>query len=117
LQEAGALALGFPDAYYHALAAEYLHRRNRMMEILTTAGFVCFEPAGAYYVMTDIARFKFANDVEFAKHLVENIGVAVVPGSSFYNDPADGAHQVRFTFCKRDATLEAAAERLAKLHA
>jgi aminotransferase len=67
--------------------------------------------------MTDISRFHFANDVEFAKHLVENIGVAVVPGSSFYNDPADGARQVRFTFCKRDATLEAAAARLANLHA
>jgi len=117
LQEAGALAMGFPDSYYHALAAEYLHRRNRLLEILTAAGFVCFEPAGAYYIMTDISRFHFANDVEFAKHLVENIGVAVVPGSSFYNDPADGARQVRFTFCKRDATLEAAAARLANLHA
>jgi aminotransferase len=54
--------------------------------------------------------------VEFARHLVETIGVAVVPGSSFYNDPADGARQVRFTFCKRDETLEAAAIRLEKLH-
>jgi aminotransferase len=77
---------------------------------------VCFKPAGAYYIMTDISRFGFRNDVEFARHLVETIGVAVVPGSSFYNDPADGARQVRFTFCKRDETLEAAAIRLEKLH-
>jgi aspartate/methionine/tyrosine aminotransferase len=117
LQEAGTLALAMPDSYYAGLAEEYLQRRTRLLEILTAAGFVCFKPAGAYYIMTDISRFGFRNDVEFARHLVEDIGVAVVPGSSFYNDPADGARQVRFTFCKREATLEAAAKRLAKLHA
>jgi aspartate/methionine/tyrosine aminotransferase len=117
LQEAGAMAMGMPDSYYDHMAAEYLERRDRMLEILTKAGFVCFKPAGAYYIMTDISRFGFRNDIEFARHLVEDIGVAVVPGSSFYNDPADGARQVRFTFCKRAATLEAAAERLAKLTA
>jgi aminotransferase len=117
LQEAGALALGMPDEYYAGLAEEYLRRRTRLLEILTKAGFVCFKPAGAYYIMTDISRFGFRNDVEFARHLVETIGVAVVPGSSFYNDPADGARQIRFTFCKRDETLEAAAIRLEKLHA
>jgi len=117
LQEAGTLALAMPSSYYHGLAEEYLRRRTRMLEILAKAGFVCFKPAGAYYIMTDISRFGFRNDVEFARHLVETIGVAVVPGSSFYNDPADGARQVRFTFCKRDETLEAAATRLARLHA
>jgi aminotransferase len=117
LQEAGTLALAMPDSYYAGLAEEYLQRRTRLLEILTAAGFVYFKPAGAYYIMTDISRFGFRNDVEFARHLVEDIGVAVVPGSSFYNDPADGARQVRFTFCKREATLEAAAKRLAKLHA
>jgi len=116
LQEAGALALGMPDEYYAGLAEEYLRRRTRLLEILTKAGFVCFKPAGAYYIMTDISAFGFRNDVEFARHLVETIGVAVVPGSSFYNDPADGARQIRFTFCKRDETLEAAAIRLEKLH-
>ncbi|MGB6544306.1 MAG: aminotransferase class I/II-fold pyridoxal phosphate-dependent enzyme [Candidatus Acidiferrales bacterium] len=117
LQEAGAMAIGMPDSYYDHMAGEYLSRRNRMLEILTKAGFLCFKPAGAYYIMTDISRFGFRNDVEFAKHLVEKIGVAVVPGSSFYNDPVDGARQVRFTFCKKEATLEAAATRLAKLTA
>ena len=117
LQEAGAMAMGLPDAYYDGMADEYLRRRTRLLEILTKAGFECFKPAGAYYIMTDISRFGFRNDVEFARHLVETIGVAVVPGSSFYNNPADGARQVRFTFCKRTETLEAAAQRLAKLTA
>ncbi len=115
LQEAGALALDLPDSYYERLAAEYLARRDRMLKILTGVGFKCFKPAGAYYIMTDISRFGFPDDTAFARHMVEKIGVAVVPGSSFYNDPADGARQVRFTFCKRDATLEAAAARLARL--
>jgi aminotransferase len=115
LQEAGAMALALPQAYYSGLSDEYLRRRTRLLEILTKVGFVCFKPAGAYYIMTDISAFNFPNDVEFARHMVESIGVAVVPGSSFYNDPADGARQVRFTFCKRDDTLEAAAARLAKL--
>ena len=65
--------------------------------------------------MTDIRRFGFANDVEFTKYLVKDIGVATVPGSSFYNDPRDGARQIRFAFCKRDETLDEAARRLRKL--
>jgi aminotransferase len=85
------------------------------MPALTAAGFRCFRPRGAYYVMTDISHFGFANDVEFTKHLVKEIGVAAVPGSSFYNDPRDGALQVRFAFCKRDETLDEAARRLHRL--
>ena len=65
--------------------------------------------------MTDISAFGFANDLEFTKYLVKEIGVAAVPGSSFYNDARDGAQQVRFAFCKRDETLDAAAERLRRL--
>ena len=61
--------------------------------------------------MTDISRFGFADDVTFARYLVEKIGVATVPGSSFYKDPADGGRQVRFTYCKTEQTLSAAAER------
>lgn len=115
LQEAGAVALGFPQAYYDTLAAEYLERRNRMLGILAQAGFKCFTPRGAYYIMTDISTFGFANDVEFARYLVKEIGVAGVPGSSFYRDPADGAQQLRFTFCKKESTLAEASRRLAKL--
>jgi aminotransferase len=115
LQEAGAIALQFSDAYYRKLAADYLARRDKMLDILSGAGFRCFKPSGAYYIMTDISAFGFPDDVAFARHLVTEIGVAAVPGSSFYHRPADGGRQVRFAFCKKDATLEEAGRRLAKL--
>jgi len=115
LQEAGAAALGLPRTYYTNLANEYRTRRDRLMPALTEAGFRCFRPRGAYYVMTDISAFGFADDVAFTKYLVKEIGVAAVPGSSFYGDPRDGAKQVRFAFCKKDATLDEAGNRLKKL--
>src|SRR5579862_5857031 len=115
LQEAGATALGLPASYYESLASGYRARRDRLMPALTNAGFRCFRPRGAYYVMTDISAFGFADDVAFTKYLVKDIGVAAVPGSSFYNNPRDGAKQVRFAFCKRDETLDEAARRLSKL--
>jgi len=115
LQEAGALALQMPASYYETLAREYLVRRDRLLGILTGAGFRCFKPHGAYYIMTDISAFGFPDDVAFAKYLVTEIGVAAVPGSSFYRDPAEGRHHLRFTFCKKESTFQAAAARLAKL--
>ncbi len=115
LQEAGAVALRLPEAYYRKLCAEYTQRRDRLLLALERAGFRCFKPRGAYYIMTDISAFGFPNDVEFTRHLVGEIGVAVVPGSSFYSDPANGRQQVRFAFCKTDATLDEAARRLEKL--
>src|SRR6202171_1916849 len=117
LQQAGAVALRLPESYYQKLAADYMVRRDRMLAILEQAGVACFKPRGAYYIMTDISRFGYADNFSFAKFLVEKIGVAAVPGSSFYNDPADGARQIRFTFCKTEKTLAAAAERLLKLRA
>jgi aminotransferase len=115
LQQAGAVALQFPPSYYENLAKEYLARRDRLLGILTGAGFRCFKPHGAYYIMTDIGAFGFPDDVAFAKYLVKDIGVAAVPGSSFYRDPANGRTHLRFTFCKTEKTFQAAAERLAKL--
>jgi len=115
LQEAGAMALKSPASYYENLAKEYLARRDRLLGILTASGFHCFKPHGAYYIMTDISAFGFPDDVAFAKYLVKDIGVASVPGSSFYRNPADGRAHVRFTFCKTEKTFQAAAERLAKL--
>ena len=112
LQEAGAVALSFPETYYAALAAGYQRRRDMLMALIEPRGFVCFTPRGAYYVMTDIGGFGFADDVEFSRYLVEEVGVAVVPGSSFYHDPALGRTKVRFTFCKRDETLQEAGRRL-----
>jgi aspartate/methionine/tyrosine aminotransferase len=115
LQEAGAVALQFPPEYYATLAREYAQRRERLLGILAGAGFHCFKPRGAYYIMTDISAFGFPDDVAFAKYLVTEIGVAAVPGSSFYRDPADGRTHLRFTFCKTEKTFQAAAERLARL--
>ena len=117
LQEAGASALSLPPAYYEKLAEGYRVRRDHLMPALTAAGFKCFRPRGAYYVMTDISAFGFQDDVSFARYLVQEIGVAAVPGSSFYRDPKDGAGQVRFAFCKKPETLDEAARRLSKLHA
>jgi aminotransferase len=115
LQEAGAAALSLPAEYYAKLAEGYRVRRDHLIPALEGAGFKCFRPRGAYYVMTDISAFGFDDDVSFTKYLVKDIGVASVPGSSFYRDPRDGARQVRFAFCKKLETLDAAAEKLAKL--
>ena len=123
-QQAGAIALKQPQAYYDKLATTYAEKRARLLKILTASGFKVYKPRGAYYIMTDISRFpdpdpkRFpatTRDVRFSKFLVEEIGVATVPGSSFYNDPNDGATQIRFTFCKKEETLAAAEQRLAKL--
>lgn len=115
LQDAGAVALRFPQSYYDTLAKEYAQRRERLLGILSGAGFRCFKPRGAYYIMTDISAFGFPDEVAFAKYLVSEIGVAAVPGSSFYRNPADGRTHLRFTFCKTEKTFQAAAERLSKL--
>jgi aminotransferase len=117
LQQAGAVALRLPESYYEKLAADYRVRRDRTLAMLESAGFRCFKPSGAYYIMTDISGFGFSDDVAFTRHMIEHVGVAPVPGSSFYSNPADGSQQVRFCFCKTDATLSAAEERLRKLHA
>jgi aspartate/methionine/tyrosine aminotransferase len=115
MQEAGAFALGMDDSYYEDLSAHYAERRNRLLDVLTRSGFECIRPSGAYYIMTDISGFGFRNDVEFVRHLVTEIGVAAVPGSSFYRDPSRGMQKVRFCFCKRDETLAEAERRLAAL--
>lgn len=117
LQEAGVTALRMPPSYYEKLQADYRWRRDFLLGVLEETGFRCFKPDGAYYIMTDISEFGFKDDVEFTRYLVSEIGVAVVPGSSFYRHPAFGANQVRFCFCKRDETLQAAAERLRRLKA
>ncbi len=115
LQAAGAYALSLPPSYYVELQKEYERKRNFLIPVLQSAGFKCDSPQGAYYVMCDISGFDFKDDIEFTKHLIREIGVAVVPGSSFYHDASLGKNQVRFCFCKKDETLQTAAERLSKL--
>jgi aminotransferase len=107
------MALGLPDTYFSGLSAEYEGRRTAAISMLENAGFRCFRPRGAYYVMTDIGGLGARNDVEFARYLVEKVGVAGVPGSSFYANPVDGSSQMRFCFCKKYETLRDAGRRFA----
>jgi aminotransferase len=115
LQEAGAVALRLPDSYYSELGAHYRQRRDRVMTMLERAGLNPMLPKGAYYIMCDIGDWGYPNDVEFSRFLVKDIGVATVPGSSFFSDPKAGKDIIRFTFCKKEETLRAAEERLSKL--
>jgi aminotransferase len=115
LQEAGAVALALPDDYYAHLTADYGARRDKMLQVLDKAGFKCFKPRGAYYILTDISGFGYPDDMAFTRHLIEDVGVAAVPGSSFFEDPRDGSQMIRFCFCKKYETLEAAQERLRKI--
>jgi aminotransferase len=94
------------------MVEDYDERRRVMLRILDESGFVAAPPAGAYYVMADVSRLGYEHDVAAAHDLVDRVGVATVPGSSFFSDPANGAHLLRFAFCKKLETLEAAGERL-----
>jgi len=112
LQQAAAEILAGDDRYFAELKVAYQRRRDLMMSDLRAAGFSPIEPKGAYYIMTDITSFGLGDDLAFTRHLIEKVGVAVVPGSSFYNDPVRGRSLVRFCFPKKDETLHAAGERL-----
>jgi aspartate/methionine/tyrosine aminotransferase len=109
-------ALGLPAGYYERIRLEYDERRATMMRLLGEAGFGALPPQGAYYVMADISHLGLGDDVETARHLVEEVGVASVPGSSFFSRPELGRPIVRFAFCKKLDTLEAAGDRLVRLH-
>lgn len=111
LQEAVAGALRLPETYYQELVASYQARRDLLLDLLRRAGFQCSPPEGSYYIMTDISAFR-CDDVAFARYLVEEVGVAAVPGSSFYAEPAKGRQQLRFAFCKTQQTLREAGQRL-----
>lgn len=115
LQHAGTAAMRMPRSYHERTAAEYAERRDLAMRILADAGLASRPPAGAYYVMVDVSHLGLGDDVATARLLVEQVGVAMVPGSSFFSDPSDGAHLLRLSFSKRLETLRAAGERLATL--
>jgi aspartate/methionine/tyrosine aminotransferase len=117
LQEAGTVALNLPDDYYSQLAVDYAERRDAMLDLLNGVGFKCVKPGGAYYIMADISNFGYPDDMAFTRHLIEDIGVAAVPGSSFFEDPRDGSQLIRFCFCKKYETLKEAQVRLKKIRA
>ena len=119
LQAAAAVALRFDEDYYHSLAEAYLKRRDHLLRLLTRAGFRCWKPEGAYYIMTDAAEVMAAtgqnDDVTLARWMIEEIGVSTVPGSSFYRKGDDGKSLIRFCFCKNEETLDEAGHRLSRL--
>jgi aminotransferase len=115
LQQAGVLALNMPDSYYQKLARDYQGRRDMLLAILEGAGFRCFRPDGAYYIMTDIRDFGFPDDYTFVRHMIDQAGVAAVPGSSFFANSSDGSKLIRFCFCKKYETLEEARNRLTRI--
>lgn len=103
------------EEYYEALEEDYRRRREILHEGLTGAGFRCSRPEGAYYVLADFSDVSDLPDDEFARWLTREVGVAPVPGSSFFSEPERGRDLVRFAFCKTEETLEKAAARLASL--
>jgi aspartate/methionine/tyrosine aminotransferase len=113
--DAGVAAFSLPDGFYLQLAIEYQAKRDLMLDILQRHGFTASPPGGAYYVMADVERFGFKSDTEFALHMVKDIGVATIPGSSFYSDPSTAPQTLRFCFSKRTETLVEADRRLARL--
>jgi aminotransferase len=116
LQEAGAKALTLPRQYYIDLAAAYQHRRDLLIGALRSSGFDCSTPQGAYYIMAGFQALSDLSDTEFTRYLVKDVGVAVVPGSSFFHEPERGSRYVRFCFCKKDSTLQSAGERLQRIN-
>ncbi|MDX2270343.1 MAG: aminotransferase class I/II-fold pyridoxal phosphate-dependent enzyme [Cyanobacteriota bacterium] len=112
LQRAGVTALQFPISYYDNLSHLYQEKRDFILQALDQVGISYFVPQGAYYVFADISDFGYSSDIEFAHHLIKDIGVAVVPGSSFFADPLQHQQFVRFCFSKTLQTLDAAKERL-----
>ena len=117
LQAAGAVGMAFDADYYNHLAVDYRARRDVLVSALTEAGFSFSIPEGAYYILADFSELSDRNDTEFAHWLAEEVGVAGVPGSSFYHEPAMGKSLIRFAFCKKLDTLRAAGERLVSLRA
>ena len=117
LQTAGAIGMAFGAEYYNEIALEYRERRDTMVAALDEAGFKFCAPEGAYYILADSTGISDLRGVDFAMWLAKEVGVATVPGTSFYHDPKLGETVTRFAFCKKKETLDRAAERLAGIAA
>ncbi len=118
LQAAAAVGMAFDPDYYNHLALDYRARRDSLLPVLAETGFTFSIPEGAYYVLADFSALSDKNDADFARWMAAEVGVAGVPGSSFYHPGAGrGKSMIRFAFCKKQETLDRAAERLAGLAA
>lgn len=115
MQYGSAAALAAPPEYFEDLAAFYTTRRDLLAEGLDRLGFGVYLPEGTYFLMADHRPFGFGDDVSFVTHLIEEVGVAAIPPSGFYDDPADGSELVRFAFCKSEEMLRGALERMKAL--
>ncbi|WP_242065088.1 pyridoxal phosphate-dependent aminotransferase [Nostoc sp. FACHB-133] len=115
LQRAGVAAMQLPPSYYQELARLYHDKRNSILQILDQVGIPYFVPQGAYYIFADISKFGYKTDIEFTNYLIKEIGIAVVPGSSFFNQPENGNSFIRFCFSKKSETLQTASKKLLKL--
>ncbi|WP_225977384.1 pyridoxal phosphate-dependent aminotransferase [Nostoc sp. CENA543] len=115
LQRAGVAAMQLPPSYYEELARLYRQKRDSILQILDQVSIPYFVPKGAYYVFANIAKFGYKTDIEFTNYLIKEIGVAMVPGSSFFSQPEKGNSFIRFCFSKKPETLKSAGERLLKL--
>src|SRR5207248_11654410 len=114
---AAAVGFAFDAEYYNRFTAEYRTRREFMTRVLREQGFEFAVPEGAYYIFADFSKLSDLDDVTFAKWMTQEIGVATVPGSSFYSKKEDGRSFVRFAFCKKFETLKRAEKRLRGLEA
>ncbi|HJU51609.1 MAG TPA: aminotransferase class I/II-fold pyridoxal phosphate-dependent enzyme [Acidimicrobiia bacterium] len=115
LQHAAAVALGAPASYYRELRDSYRSKRNLLAAGLGRLGFEVFMPEGTYFLMADQSRFGDRDDVAFVHRLIDEVGVAAIPPSAFYHDPQEAKQLVRFAFCKDEATLADALDRLGNL--
>ena len=111
------MGMHFDADYFNHLALDYRGRRTLLCDALSEAGFTFTQPEGAYYVLADFSGLSDMDDVSFAKWMCQEIGVATVPGSSFYSNRIDGRSLVRFAFCKKYETLKRASDRLATVRA
>ena len=117
LQYAASVALGAPPSYYQDLRNSYMSKRNLLATGLDRLGFEVFMPEGTYFLMADHSRFGDRDDVAFVHRLIDQVGVAAIPPSAFYHEPGAAKRLVRFAFCKDEATLGEALDRLSNLRA
>ncbi len=119
MQHAAALALASPPSYYDSLVADYRHKRDRLAGALRALGFDLQDPEGSYFLYADHTavsrRLGVTGDVALCRALIERFGVAAIPPTAFYATPGEGERFVRFAFCKKNETLDAAIERLNRI--